>query len=295
MRLCRETLARHRNVSEIVFVSVPRISRIIPFKEPMSHTRMVALAKPHRKAHTPDRSAKDSGLRFYSPEISRWLSRDPITETGGVNLYAFVQNTAISALDLLGLLFDWQAADLTGYSPAEKTIALQTAQDIKAYVNSVVAGENGTPLLQEVLKCLDSTEDVTIKVKVEKTPKQGYATPEPYPAPPEIPVVVSGLANDPTQTMIHEILHVLEIIAVKSPKDDPCDCLQNKSVTELLSSMKDITGKDTSIGGMDALYQGLQASKYAMSVLMGLEETQGYGLTKKDLIKYYKTETEQNE
>ena len=53
---------------------------------------MVAFAKPHRKAHTPDRSAKDSGLRFYSAESSRWLNRDPIGERGGLNLYGFVGN-----------------------------------------------------------------------------------------------------------------------------------------------------------------------------------------------------------
>jgi RHS repeat-associated protein len=53
----------------------------------------------HRKPLTPDRSAKDSGLRFYSAEISRWLSRDPITEGGGLNLYVFVGNTPVHYLD----------------------------------------------------------------------------------------------------------------------------------------------------------------------------------------------------
>ncbi|TFH13211.1 MAG: RHS repeat-associated core domain-containing protein [Lentisphaerales bacterium] len=64
---------------------------------------MVALAKPHRKPHTPDRSAKDSGLRFYSAEISRWLSRDPIEEEGGANLYGFVGNSPVNRSDWLGL------------------------------------------------------------------------------------------------------------------------------------------------------------------------------------------------
>jgi hypothetical protein len=41
---------------------------------------MVALNKTYRKTLTPDRSAKDLGHRFYSPEISRWLNRDPIGE-----------------------------------------------------------------------------------------------------------------------------------------------------------------------------------------------------------------------
>ena len=53
---------------------------------------MVALNKTYRKTLTPDRSAKDSGRRFYSAESSRWLNRDPIGERGGLNLYGFVGN-----------------------------------------------------------------------------------------------------------------------------------------------------------------------------------------------------------
>ncbi|MGL4854882.1 MAG: RHS repeat domain-containing protein, partial [Lentisphaeria bacterium] len=41
--------------------------------------------------------------RHYNPEIGRWISRDPIEEQGGVNLYNFVQNNAVNAWDVLGL------------------------------------------------------------------------------------------------------------------------------------------------------------------------------------------------
>jgi RHS repeat-associated protein len=67
---------------------------------------MVALNKTYRKTLTPDRSAKDSGLRFYSAEISRWLSRDPIGEQGGLDLYGFVGNNVIGGTDRLGL-YHW--------------------------------------------------------------------------------------------------------------------------------------------------------------------------------------------
>jgi len=42
------------------------------------------------------------GFRYYIPETGRWLSRDPIEERGGLNLYAFVGNIPISSIDLLG-------------------------------------------------------------------------------------------------------------------------------------------------------------------------------------------------
>jgi RHS repeat-associated protein len=60
---------------------------------------MVALNKTYLKTLTPDRSAKDSGHRYYSPEISRWLSRDPIGEDGAVNLYGFTHNDPIRRVD----------------------------------------------------------------------------------------------------------------------------------------------------------------------------------------------------
>ena len=41
--------------------------------------------------------------RVYSPNLGRWTSRDPIEETGGLNLYAYVLNNPLSAVDPLGL------------------------------------------------------------------------------------------------------------------------------------------------------------------------------------------------
>ena len=43
------------------------------------------------------------GYRFYSSALMRWLNRDPIEEEGGLNLYGFCENCAISMFDGLGL------------------------------------------------------------------------------------------------------------------------------------------------------------------------------------------------
>ena len=40
--------------------------------------------------------------RHYSPALGRWLSRDPIEEKGGLNLYAFCKNNGIVNIDLRG-------------------------------------------------------------------------------------------------------------------------------------------------------------------------------------------------
>jgi RHS repeat-associated protein len=42
------------------------------------------------------------GYRYYAPEMGRWLSRDPIGERGGNNLYAFLRNDGVNKWDILG-------------------------------------------------------------------------------------------------------------------------------------------------------------------------------------------------
>jgi RHS repeat-associated protein len=41
--------------------------------------------------------------RAYDADLGRWLSRDPLGEEGGLNLYGFVGNNPVSAVDWLGL------------------------------------------------------------------------------------------------------------------------------------------------------------------------------------------------
>jgi RHS repeat-associated protein len=53
-------------------------------------------------------------FRAYSPALGRWLSRDPIGEAGGINLYAYVSNAPDVATDPLGLI------KLIFYDPSDK-------------------------------------------------------------------------------------------------------------------------------------------------------------------------------
>lgn len=43
------------------------------------------------------------GYRYYSPFVGGWISRDPLEEEGGMNLYAFTENSPVSFVDYLGL------------------------------------------------------------------------------------------------------------------------------------------------------------------------------------------------
>jgi len=42
------------------------------------------------------------GYRYLNTSTGRWLSRDPIEEDGGLNIYSFVWNDPIEAIDALG-------------------------------------------------------------------------------------------------------------------------------------------------------------------------------------------------
>ena len=43
------------------------------------------------------------GYRYYDPRLGRWLSRDPMGEAGGFNLYAYCGNDPVNRHDPLGL------------------------------------------------------------------------------------------------------------------------------------------------------------------------------------------------
>lgn len=44
------------------------------------------------------------GYRYYSPDLGRWINRDPLEEAGGVNLYNYASNIPIILIDKLGQL-----------------------------------------------------------------------------------------------------------------------------------------------------------------------------------------------
>jgi RHS repeat-associated protein len=57
--------------------------------------------------------------RAYDPNLGRWISRDPIQERAGLNLYGFVRNNPIGAVDRLGLCDVGTSG--TGFGPGSGT------------------------------------------------------------------------------------------------------------------------------------------------------------------------------
>ena len=44
------------------------------------------------------------GYRYLNPDTGRWISRDPVREHGGLNLYAFIANNSVNDIDYLGMV-----------------------------------------------------------------------------------------------------------------------------------------------------------------------------------------------
>lgn len=65
----------------------------------------MVLAPDCEKVQIPRSRIKVSGRRYYSPNQGRFVGRDPIEETGGLNLYGFIANNPINLWDMLGMAF----------------------------------------------------------------------------------------------------------------------------------------------------------------------------------------------
>jgi RHS repeat-associated protein len=80
-----------------------------PFGETLRATGTAANLNPFRFStkYTDETRLLNYSYRYYSPSTGRWLSRDPIEEKGGLNLYAFVANNPVKFSDPLGLAQLW--------------------------------------------------------------------------------------------------------------------------------------------------------------------------------------------
>ena len=76
-----------------------------PFGEVIRATGPMAKANPFRfstKYQDEETDLLYYGYRYYNASTGRWLSRDPIGEAGGLNLYGFCRNDGCNAVDARG-------------------------------------------------------------------------------------------------------------------------------------------------------------------------------------------------
>ena len=84
-----------------------------PFGEPVKATGPKANESPFRfstKYTDPESGQLYYGYRLYDPPSGKWLSRDPIGELGGLNLYAIAGNDPVNTWDMLGMIWNQKLA-----------------------------------------------------------------------------------------------------------------------------------------------------------------------------------------
>ena len=99
-------------------------------------------------------------FRHYSPSLGRFLSRDPIAEQGGLNLYAFVKNNPVFRIDNHGL-WAWPWEDI------EDSVLFETWSDniVKRNRRGRVWAETTATISVQNVKCKCFNDDGVIRWK----------------------------------------------------------------------------------------------------------------------------------
>ena len=98
----------NKNVTALLDADGVRVAKYTynPFGRILNSEGALAEINPFRfssEYHDDETGLVYYNYRYYSPELGRWIKRDPIEEEGGVNLYAMVWNDSINLIDYNGL------------------------------------------------------------------------------------------------------------------------------------------------------------------------------------------------
>jgi uncharacterized protein RhaS with RHS repeats len=84
------------------------------------------------------------GYRYYDPVTGRWPSRDPIEESGGLNLYGFVGNDGVGRVDVLGMNENISPADKEAMISSVHDSAIQYHKDAESEWLTLIKSNNPT-------------------------------------------------------------------------------------------------------------------------------------------------------
>ncbi|WP_027708944.1 RHS repeat domain-containing protein [Zooshikella ganghwensis] len=110
------------------------------------------------------------GYRFYIPHQSIWLTRDPLEEAGGINLYGFVASNPIKYVDPLGRAkfdfgSDWEMPSF-GNASTSSNRTTQSGKKLQAYFvkrDHSSLFKNGVPVLGEQLNVGEDVYEVKFR------------------------------------------------------------------------------------------------------------------------------------
>jgi RHS repeat-associated protein len=90
-----------------------------------------------------------ASYRAYDPRSARWLSRDPIGETGGLNLYAYLTGNPSNHTDLLGYSwYSWLIDHAIDSLPESTVDQIAEGQQYLNFYQGIVEGFDPTGLTE---------------------------------------------------------------------------------------------------------------------------------------------------
>ena len=122
----------NKNVTALLDADGVRVAKYTynPFGRILNSEGALAEINPFRfssEYHDDETGLVYYNYRYYSPELGRWIKRDPIEEEGGVNLYAMVGNNPVNRWDHLGFSFwDWHKRNIVDPEVRRRIAALTT-------------------------------------------------------------------------------------------------------------------------------------------------------------------------
>ncbi|WP_419807515.1 RHS repeat-associated core domain-containing protein [Sphingomonas sp.] len=96
-------------------------------------------------------------FRYYSPQLGRYLSRDPVTYLGGMHVYSYCDNDPVNRIDVLGLWPSWKTVAAIGAGIAVGVLIVATCGAAApvliaaAAIGGAVAGGLGEALNEDHL------------------------------------------------------------------------------------------------------------------------------------------------
>ena len=107
------------------------------------------------------------GYRYYSPELGRWISKDPLQELGGINLYIFVGNCPVGYIDYLGL--DWLTNLSNFVAGAGDSLTFGLTRQARKGINFLVWGDFEDPSVTTGSKAYIAGEVTEVAIEISLT------------------------------------------------------------------------------------------------------------------------------
>lgn len=94
--------------------------------------------------------------RYYNPQQGTWLSREPVGEQGGNNLYGMVNNRISSRVDYLGLIPMEMGEYMAGKSIGFSNLSNQEKQQAREAIGNTPSAQEVADMAQEIV---DTSQD----------------------------------------------------------------------------------------------------------------------------------------